>query len=133
MGLISRMEAWFDPMRETQHDFLVLTTSFPGLPKECHHLLHQLGGLIGVVLDAYIHNKDGQIFGILTVKLLCSRGKLLPAYLKLPCLEYGGCGKRQKKLYFGLPNQSFLCKRMGHLAKECSLSRKGPIHVVNDG
>ena len=97
----------FDPTRETQHDFLVLSTSFPRLPKEFHHLLHQLGGLIGVVVDAYIHNKDGKIFGGPTVKLLCTRRKPLPAYVKLPCLENGGCGKRQNILYVGLPNQCF--------------------------
>ena len=134
-GAWVKFQEWkhgFDPMRETQHDFLVITASFPGLPKECHHLLHQLGALIGVVLDAYIHNKDGKIFGIPTVKLLCTRGKPLPEYVKLPCLEIGGCGKRQKNLYVGLPNQCFVCKRMGHLAKECSLSRKEPRHVVND-
>ena len=50
-------------MEDTQHYSLVLTPSFPGLPKEFYYLLHQLGGLIGVVLDAYIHKKDGQIFG----------------------------------------------------------------------
>ena len=53
-------------------------------------------------------------------------------YVKLACMENGGCGKRQKDLYSGLPDQFLLCQRMGHLAKECSLSRKGPIHVVND-
>ena len=79
------MEACFYSMKETQHDFLFLTAKFLGLPKECHHQLHQLGGLIGVVLDAYIHNKDGQLFGISTIKLLCTRGKLLLAYVKLPC------------------------------------------------
>ena len=60
------------------------------------------------------------------------RSKPLSEYVKLPCLENGGCGKRQIILYVGLPSQRFLCKRMGHLAKECSLSRKGPIHVLND-
>ena len=79
-------------------------------------MLHLLRGLIGVVLDAYIHNKDA--YGIPTVNLLCTREKLLSAYVKLPCLENGGCGKRQKNLYVGLPNQCFLCKRMGHLAKK---------------
>ena len=51
---------------------------------------------MGVVLDAIIHNKDGQISGIPTIKLLCTREKPLPAYVKLSCLEDGGCGKRQK-------------------------------------
>ena len=63
-GAWVKFQEWkhgFDPMKETQHDFLVLTASFPGLPKECHHFLHHLRDLIGVVLDAYKHNKDGQI------------------------------------------------------------------------
>ena len=83
----------------------------------CHHLLHQLGSLMGVVLDAIIHNKDGQIFGIPTIKLLCTREKPLPAYVKLSCLEIEGCGTRQKKLYTCLPNQCFLCNIIGNLAK----------------
>ena len=77
------------------------------MPKECHQLLHQLGALIEVVLDVYIHNKDGQLFGIPTMKLICTREKWLPSYVKLPCLENGGCGKRQNILYVGLPNQCF--------------------------
>ena len=106
--------------------------------------MHQLGGLIEVVLNAYIHNKDGQFFGIpkvklllllfpkTQVKLLCTREKPLPAYVKLPCLENGACGNRQKILHVGLSNNFFLCKRMGHLANECSLSRKAPVDVAND-
>ena len=86
-------------MKETQHVFLVLTASFLGLPKDCHQLLHQLGALIEVVLDAYIHNKDGQLFGIPTMKLISIREKQLPSCVKLPCLENGGCGKRQNILY----------------------------------
>ena len=96
-------------MRQTQHDFLVLMASFLGLPKECHHLLHELGGLIGVVLDAYIHNKDGQIFGIPTIKLLCTRGKPYKSeYVKLPCTENGGCGKRQKFIYLSTKSMFFM-------------------------
>ena len=56
----------------------------------------------------------------------------MPEYVKLPSMENGGCGKRQKTLYVGLPNQFFLCKRMGHLDKACSLSRKGLKYDVND-
>ena len=60
--------------------------------------MHKLGGLIGVVLDAYIHNKDGQLFGILIIKLLWTRGKPLSTYVKLLCLEDEGCGKG-KEIY----------------------------------
>ena len=85
-------------------------------------MLHQLGCLIGVVLDAYIHNKDGKVFGIPTVKLLCTRGK--PLYVKLSCLEIEGCGTRQKKLYTCLPNQCFLCNIIGNLAKGMLIIKK---------
>ena len=41
--------------------------------------------------------------------------------------------ERDKKIYMLVYQINvFLCKGMGHIAKECSLSRKGQIHVVND-
>ena len=54
-------------MKETQHAFLVLIASFLGLLKECNHLLHHLGGLIIVILDAYCYGHDHII----------SRGKIV--------------------------------------------------------
>ena len=41
--------------------------------------------------------------------------------------------ERDKKIYMlGYQINVFLCKRMGHLANECSLSRKAPVDVAND-
>ena len=49
--------AWVK-FEERKHVVLVLTVSFPGSPKECHQLLHQLGGVIRVLLDSYMLNKS---------------------------------------------------------------------------
>ena len=70
-----------------EYSFLIFIGSFPRLPKEYYQLLHQLEGLIRVVLDAYIHNKEDQLSGIPTVKLLCTREKLMLQSGRHTCVD----------------------------------------------
>jgi hypothetical protein len=96
------------------------TAVFPGLGKEYVHMLSKLGTMIGTVLEVP-HSMASRVAAatrVPSIKLLGSRNMKLPTHIKLPILE-GSVSKKQSVLYAGLPNQCFICHKMGHLAREC--------------
>ena len=63
--------------------------------------------------------------GAPSVKLLSQNDVVLPNWICLPKLLDNMFQKIQKMIYFGLPNQCFSCKKIGHLAKDSSKKGEG--------
>ena len=60
---------------------------------------------------------DGN-FNLPYIRLIGYKGMTLPSYGRLPAMLQAP--KRvQKVKYSGLPNQCFVCNRIGHVVKDC--------------
>ena len=113
--------------------YFTCTAVFPGLDKEWREVLHKIGAAIGRVLHVNSSTfKDiVEKGGAPSVKLLCKKDAVLPNWIRLPKLQGNMFQKIQKVLYFGLPNQCFSCKKIGHLAKDCLTTHGKPIAAMN--
>ena len=79
----------------------------------------ELGASIGKVLAFNpLTAKDGmEGGGAPLVKLLYWKGDKLAQWIRLPKLHGITFQKNQKVVYYGLPNQCYRCKGIGHLPK----------------
>ena len=111
-------------LQEDSTAMFTCTTVFPNLEKEWRKILPKLGASIGKVLAFQSHTKNEVLEGgALSVKLLCRKGEKLPQWIRLPKLDGNAFQKLQKVVYYGLPNQCYRCKEIGHIAKACPLEQ----------
>mgnify|MGYP000659779378 CR=1 FL=1 len=60
---------------------------------------------------------DGN-FNLRYIRLIGHKGMTLPSYVRLPAM-FQAPSRVQKVKYCGLPNQCFVCNRIGHVVKDC--------------
>ena len=111
-------------LQEDSAAMFTCTTVFPNLEKEWRKILPKLSASIGKVLAFQSHTKNEVLEGgAPSVKLLCRKGEKLSQWIRLPKLDGNAFQKLQKVVYYGLPNQCYRCKEIGHIAKACPLEQ----------
>ena len=100
---------------------MIFTAVFPGLKKEWHQVLAQIGSLLGTVIAIKdeASQEDERIRGAPTVRILAPRNNALPSSVLLPNLQENKEPLPQRIVYQGLPDQCFICRHFGHLGKDC--------------
>ena len=83
---------------------MIFTTVFPGLKKEWHPILAQIGSLLGTIIAMkdVASQEDDPLRGAPTVRILALRNAI------------------KSIIYQGLSVQCFLCRHFGHLGKDCT-------------
>ena len=110
----------FDPTTEVVEEAsFPVSVCLPGLRREYLHLLPQIGGIFGVTLETprTAASVAAKAAGLPSVRVLISDPSALPKEIFLPAAS--GAWFRQRVEYTGLPNQCFVCRKIGHLAKAC--------------
>ena len=100
-----------------------ITTIFPNLSPEYRSLLFNIGSQLGIPMESEeeVVSRTARANGMPSVRLLVSGTTTLPELIQLPTT--GGGTIDQRIEYAGLPNQCFECRQLGHIAKQCPLSR----------
>ena len=110
----------FDPTTEVVEEAsFPVSVCLPGLRREYLHLLPQIGGIFGVTLETprTAASVAAKAAGLPSVRVLISDPSALPKEIFLPAAS--GAWFRQRVEFTGLPNQCFVCRKIGHLAKAC--------------
>ena len=104
---------------------MIFTAVFPGLKKEWHQVVAQIGALLGnvIAIRDEASQEDDRRRGTPAVKILAPRNSVLPSSVLLPNLQKNKEPLPQKILYQGLPDQCFICRHFGHLGKDCPRKR----------
>ena len=111
-------------LQEDSAVMFTCTAVFPNLEKEWRKILPKLSASIGKVLAFQSRTKNEVLEGgAPSVKLLCRKGEKLPQWIRLPKLDGNAFQKLQKVVYYGLPNQCYRCREIGHIAKACPLEQ----------
>ena len=99
---------------------------FPSLPPEFVPHIGKLGSLLGMVLEEKntMASMLKKIEGIPAVKILVTLTTKFPKGLLIPLM--GGEILTQRVEFTGLPNQCFICRGFGHLAKTCPRRKDTP-------
>ena len=112
---------------------------FPCLDEEWSEVLPKIGAAIGRMFRVNsstfrdIVEKGGALSVKLLCQKLCQKDAVLPNWIHLLKLQGNIFQKIQKVLYFGLPNQCFSCKKIGHnLTNDYSATHVKPIAIVNN-
>ena len=114
----------FDPVAEASKERLIPdTVCFPGLRREYLPLLPRIGALFDSVLETGPSTASvvARAAGLPSVKVLVRDPSALPGSVLLPMV--GGGHLTQRVEFSGLPNQCFVCRQLGHLAKLCPRRR----------
>ena len=113
----------FDPTDQVASSFVPLeergfpvTACFPGL---CREYLPQLGRALGTFVDSprTAASVVAKAAGLPSVRVLVPDLAKLPQEIQLPTLTGGWVTQRVE--FSGLPNQCFICRQVGHLARAC--------------
>ena len=118
----------FDPATEASKERLIpMTVCFLGLHREYLPLLPRIGALFGSLLETspLIASMVACVAGLPLVKVLVQDPSALSDSVLLPMVGEGFLTQRVE--YSGLPNQCFICRQLGHLAKMCPRQRSRPI------
>ena len=110
----------FDPTTEVvEEPSFPVSVCLPGFRREYLHLLPQIGGIFGVTLETprTAASVAAKAAGLPSVRVLISDPSALPKEIFLPAAS--GAWFRQRVEFTGLPNQCFVCRKIGHLAKAC--------------
>ena len=102
---------------------------FPNLPKEYIPFMSRIGDTIGRTLETEetMAARLVRANGHPSVRILVAGVDALPTVILLP--TSGGGKFSQVVEYAGLPNQCFVCRKIGHLAKDCPRrDKKQPQH-----
>ena len=96
-----------------------VTVCLPGLRREYLPLLPQIGKTIGTLIETprTAASVVAKAAGMPSVRVLIPDPALLPKEIQLPTLS--GDWLTQRVEYSGLPNQCFICRQIGHLARAC--------------
>ena len=91
----------------------------PGLPKEYIPFLPRIGTSLGLTLETEdsLGARIARFNGLPSIRVLVQDVSNLPNFIMLP--KPGGGKFRQVVDYLGLPNQFFVYKKVGHLARDC--------------
>ena len=100
-----------------------LTLAFPNIPSEFLSYLDKLGAQVGIPLDEKdtMANRLRRREGIPSIKVMVGSLQKLHRIVQIPLVGRGWLDQRIE--YSGLPNQCYMCKGFGHLAK--NYTRKG--------
>ena len=103
-----------------------VSVCFPGLRKEYRALLPALGRSFGIVLEEpqTAASVVAKAAGLPSIRVLVPDPDALPTEIQLPTLA--GSWIPQRVEYSGLPNQCFVCRQIGHLARNCPRPRPRP-------
>ena len=116
----------FDPSAESSSSFIPredrgfpVTACFPGLRREYVPLLPQLGRALGTYIETprTAASVVAKAAGLPSVRILVPDPAQLPQEIQLPTLT--GDWLVQRVEFSGLPNQCFICRQVGHLARAC--------------
>ena len=102
----------------------VVTTFFPGLPKQWESFLPAIGkSMGGQCLEKTLAERISETPRI---KLIVSDVKTLPQSMLLSSKQMAD--HVQTVEYVGLPGQCFACRQMGHMARECPRGKENMHH-----
>lgn len=116
----------FDPTDQGSSSFVPqeergfpVTACFPGLRREYLPLLPPLGRALGTYVDSprTAASVVAKAAGLPSVRILVPDLAKLPQEIQLPTLTGGWVAQRVE--FSGLPNQCFICRQVGHLARAC--------------
>lgn len=94
------------------------TTFFPNLPTEFRFMLEMLGPVLES--SSTMASRVARSMGPPSAKILGNSMTQFPDFIKLPRRSKEEELRIQRVLYLGRPNQCFLCKKLGHIAKDCA-------------
>ena len=100
--------------------YFVFSVMFPALPKEWKPVMPYMASTIAQLLDEesdVVRYVAGN-FNLPYIRLIGHKGMTLPSYVRLPAM-FQAPERVQKVKYSGLPNQCFVCNRIGHVVKDC--------------
>ena len=100
--------------------YFVFSVMFPALPKEWKSVMPYMASTIAQLLDEesdVVRYVAGN-FNLPYIRLIGHKDMILPSYVRLPAM-FQAPARVQKVKYSGLPNQCFVCNRIGHVVKDC--------------